>query len=116
MPLNLRSILRRRWVIAGAMCLALAAAAVFGFLFLVGRVMPSEYPVRAVLAERVASFAEGEIRYQERGAGEEALLLLHGFNAELGQWDAVWERIGDLPGRQLRIDIPGFGASRWSSH
>lgn len=117
-PLHLRSWLqlRRRWLLAGTVFLTMAAATFFGFLFLVGRVMPSEYPVQPVAAERMASFAQGEIRYEERGDGDEALLLLHGFNAELGQWQGVWDLIGDLPGRQLRIDIPGFGASRWTGH
>lgn len=58
---------------------------------------------------------DGIWRYQDRGAGDAALVLLHGFNQDAGVWDAVWRGLGTRSGRRLRVDLPGFGGSRFRS-
>jgi pimeloyl-ACP methyl ester carboxylesterase len=84
-------------------------------IMLIAKVTPSWYPEAEVANAQIAAFDGGVIRYQERGEGDSALLLLHGFNAEMVQWDGVWKRIEGHGGRQVRIDIPGFGASSWKT-
>ena len=45
------------------------------------------------------------------------MLMLHGFNGELANWDDVWKRLADEPcdARRVRLDLPGFGGSDWNS-
>jgi pimeloyl-ACP methyl ester carboxylesterase len=98
------------------MIVMIAAAGILaaGLPFLLlARVSPASYAVAKVEGERIAVFPEGVIRYQDSGEGAATLLFLHGFNAELGQWDQVWDRLAGCDARRLRIDVPGFGASAW---
>lgn len=93
--------------------LLILAALVFAPLLIVARVMPGWYPVQDVEDARMARFPEGTIRYQEAGEGDTVILLLHGFNAHLGQWERVWRELDRCACRRIRIDIPGFGQSDW---
>ena len=61
---------------------------------------------------RLAAFPDGVIRYEDVGAGTHALVLLHGFNGQLGHWNQVWDGLGSC-GRRIRLDIPGYGGSEW---
>lgn len=54
----------------------------------------------------------GRVRFEQAGGGAGALVLLHGFNGQLGQWNDVWSRLDECGGR-LRLDVPGFGGSDW---
>jgi len=58
---------------------------------------------------------EGIWRYEDSGAGDEALVLVHGFNQDAGVWDAVWRGLRTRSGRRLRVDLPGFGGSKFRS-
>jgi pimeloyl-ACP methyl ester carboxylesterase len=61
---------------------------------------------------RLADFPGGVIRYEDEGTGTHALVLLHGFNGQLGHWNQVWDGLGSC-GRRIRLDIPGYGGSEW---
>ena len=69
----------------------------------------------AVAGMRFAAVDGGVIRYQLDGEGTHTIVFLHGFNQDLSSWDAVWARLESCPVRRLRVDIPGFGASRFDT-
>lgn len=97
------------WSVLPLVVLAGLALAAMAGLAAVG---PDAPPLRTVAGERQAGVGEGVIRFQERGSGPEATVLLHGFNGQLADWDAVWERLEGCR-RVLRFDLPGFGGSVW---
>lgn len=92
----------------------LVALVVCAAAILVAWVSPKAPALTPVGDEQVASFSEGQIRFEERAEGAEAILLLHGFNGQLGDWNQVWSSLNGC-GHALRLDIPGFGASRWDT-
>jgi pimeloyl-ACP methyl ester carboxylesterase len=96
--------------------IAAAAVGLVGFVptVLVGQALPGTPATPDVPGTTVAKFADGEIRYQDEGAGDEAIVLLHGFNGHLGQWDAVWRGLEGCDCRRVRLDLPGFGGSAWA--
>ena len=98
-----------RW----AMALLLVALPVmfFGAMLLLASVTRASKPI-AVRGEQVAAINGGSVRYQMAGEGTEVVLFLHGFNGRLSMWDGVWTRLEQCPVRRLRVDVPGFGASR----
>jgi pimeloyl-ACP methyl ester carboxylesterase len=116
MDLMRRSPVDRRSVVAVSV-IALAATALVGFVptVIVGESLPGTPPTPAVAGTETARFDEGTIRYQQAGDGAHAILLLHGFNGHLGQWDGVWRELADCDCRRIRIDLPGFGASDWQT-
>jgi pyruvate dehydrogenase E2 component (dihydrolipoamide acetyltransferase) len=68
----------------------------------------------AIVAARGATsihLRAGNVRYETIGSGARAVLLLHGFNGQLGDWNQTWDLLGDCPARRIRIDLPGFGLS-----
>src|SRR5690349_4331419 len=93
---------------------SLAAAFVLCVLatpfWLLARTFPSAPTLIVVPGARTAHLSEGTIRFEDEGAGEHAVLLLHGFNGQLGYWDAAWQAMDACP-RKVRVDIPGFGGS-----
>ncbi|MEY4762494.1 MAG: hypothetical protein RLZZ200_2350 [Pseudomonadota bacterium] len=96
--------------------LAAAAVLLLGGSFIVLRhVMPSRYRPDVVAGATLIRVPDGQIRYELAGSGTETLLLLHGFQGNLNQWDPVWDRMGNCEVRRLRIDVPGFGDSRVDS-
>jgi pimeloyl-ACP methyl ester carboxylesterase len=97
--------------------IAVGLVALVGFVptVIVGASLPGTPPTPAVAGTQTARFPDGSIRYQEAGAGERTVLLLHGFNGHLGQWNAVWDRLEGCDCRRIRIDLPGFGGSTWDS-
>jgi len=97
--------------------IAVATAALVGFVptVIVGESLPGTPPTPAVPGTQTAGFANGTIRYQTAGEGTHAILLLHGFNGHLGQWDGVWRELADCDCRRIRIDLPGFGDSAWQT-
>lgn len=101
------------WWAGAVVLIAIVLALPF---IVIDRVMPGWYPVKPIPLARFETFAEGVIRYEDSGSGDTAVLLLHAFNAELGQWEEVWQALAGQQGqRLLRIDIPGFGASEWQA-
>lgn len=40
------------------------------------------------------------------------VLFLHGFNGQMSAWDRVWGKM-DGCGPKIRLDIPGYGRSKW---
>ncbi|MEQ8772611.1 MAG: alpha/beta fold hydrolase, partial [Erythrobacter sp.] len=50
------------------------------------------------------------LRYMEAGAGEEAVLLLHGFGGDGGNWMFVTEELAS-DYRTIALDLPGHGGS-----
>ncbi len=97
--------------------IAAATAALVGFvpIVIVGESLPGTPLTPAVPGTQTARFPGGAIRYQEAGQGEHAILFLHGFNGHLGQWDGVWRELQGCACRRIRIDLPGFGGSTWST-
>lgn len=111
-----RAPINRRFVLITTL-IAAAAAALVGFVptVVVGESLPGTPPTPAVPGTQTARFADGTIRYQEAGEGAHAVLLLHGFNGHLGQWNGVWRELEDCGCRRIRMDLPGFGDSAWDS-
>jgi pimeloyl-ACP methyl ester carboxylesterase len=97
--------------------IAVATAALVGFVptVIVGESLPGTPATPAGPGTKTARFDEGTIRYQDAGDGTHAILLLHGFNGHLGQWDGVWRELADCACRRIRIDLPGFGDSTWQT-
>jgi pimeloyl-ACP methyl ester carboxylesterase len=96
-------------VLAGALLLIGIAAAPF---ILLARTLPSAPDLIPVANARSVQLSEGAIRYEDEGTESHALLFLHGFNGQLGDWNAVWALLGDCA-RKVRVDIPGFGGSQF---
>lgn len=94
--------------------LAAALVAWFAAMTLLASVTRPNKPA-AVAGEQFAKISGGDIRYQMDGNGERVLLFLHGFNSNLNMWDSHWKQLEDCPVRRLRIDVPGFGASRFKT-
>jgi pimeloyl-ACP methyl ester carboxylesterase len=81
-------------------------------LVLLNWVSPQAPQLVRVEGEQTVEFADGTIRFQNRGEGAEATVFLHGFNGQLSDWDKVWSNVNRC-GRTIRLDIPGFGGSSW---
>jgi pimeloyl-ACP methyl ester carboxylesterase len=78
--------------------------------FLVPAPTAGEASERA-LADPDSQFAQINgltIHYKERGAGDRAFVLLHGFGASAFSWHAVMEPLSEL-GRVVAYDRPAFG-------
>jgi pimeloyl-ACP methyl ester carboxylesterase len=97
--------------------IAVATAALVGFVptVIVGESLPGTPATPDIAGTQMARFEDGTIRYQDAGDGTHAILLLHGFNGHLGQWDGVWRELEDCACRRIRIDLPGFGDSTWQT-
>ena len=95
-------------------CLVAAMLMAVGTAMLLNAVCPKAPPVVRVDDERILTQGQGVIRHQSRGHGSEAVVLLHGFNGQLGDWNAVWDRL-DGCGHTVRLDLPGFGGSVWNT-
>ena len=97
------------WLVSVPVC------SFFLTLILLAAATPRSNKPVAVRGEEFAPIKSGAIRYQIVGEGGHVVLFLHGFNQHLGIWDAVWARLENCPVRRLRIDVPGFGASRFDT-
>jgi pimeloyl-ACP methyl ester carboxylesterase len=97
--------------------IAVATAALVGFVptVIVGESLPGTPATPDIAGTQMARFDDGTIRYQDAGDGTHAIMLLHGFNGHLGQWDGVWRELEDCACRRIRIDLPGFGDSTWQT-
>jgi len=102
----------RRPTAAVALAFVLAALLALPFLAL-GLAMPRQGQPAPLPAARTLYLPEGSWRYEEAGSGDEVVLFLHGFNQDAGAWDAVWVRLDACRCRRIRVDLPGFGASRF---
>ena len=81
-------------------------------LIVIACTFPSAPALIEVPGAQLTKLSDGQIRYEDEGAGPNAVLFLHGFNGQLGYWNPTWQALGDC-GRRVRIDIPGFGGSRF---
>jgi pimeloyl-ACP methyl ester carboxylesterase len=82
-------------------------------LFKLNRMAPKSHPVTESSDTKLVHLDDSIVRYQESGQGSQAIILLHGFNANLTQFDGVWSELtaSDPLTRVIRLDIPGYGAS-----
>lgn len=99
----------------GLLVLLAIALITLAALLLLARVMPGGYFTESVPDQKFVELADGVVRYQDLGTGKTALILLHGFNGNLANWDEVWDYLEDCGVRRVRLDIPGFGQSGWAS-
>ena len=107
---------RRSVLIIALIVVASAALVLLVLTVIVGQSLPGTPATPAVAGTETARFPDGTIRYQEAGQGEHAIVLLHGFNGHLGQWDEVWGELEGCECRRIRIDLPGFGDSEWQTN
>ncbi|HUN93853.1 MAG TPA: alpha/beta hydrolase [Burkholderiaceae bacterium] len=105
---------RNSAILGVALTLVVAGLVLLPFVVL-GLTMPRNGRPAELGVAHTLAVEDGVWRYEDEGSGEEALLLLHGFNQDAGIWDAVWQRLGTCPSRRIRVDLPGFGASRFRS-
>lgn len=102
----------KTWMALALLALGIVIAAP---LLLVGLSMPSLRSPGPLPTERSLATPEGNWRYEEAGEGDSALLLLHGFNQGLDQWDGVWAQLSACGQRRIRVDLPGFAGSRFNN-
>jgi pimeloyl-ACP methyl ester carboxylesterase len=78
---------------------------------------PRSQPVPENSNTKWLQLSDSKVRYQETGQGDTAIILLHGFNANLSQFDDTWLKLINFnPSiRIIRLDIPGYGASQSNS-
>ena len=55
--------------------------------------------------------ALGPLAYRDCGAGQPAIVCLHGFCQSSLYWEPILERLGGARARAVAVDLPGFGAS-----
>jgi pimeloyl-ACP methyl ester carboxylesterase len=105
-----------RSAIVGAVAFQLTAL-VLGFALLLAFTISGRYSGGAHPESRMLQLSGGPVRYVEEGeaSGDPPLLLLHGYQGTLSQWDDTWAMLQSCPVRRFRIDIPGFGLSVWDS-
>jgi len=60
--------------------------------------------------DRYAPFSAGRVHYQSRGAGPDAVVLIHGWSCDATFWQAQAEALG-AGRRVLTLDLIGFGKS-----
>lgn len=108
-----RSPIHRKAVLIFTLIVVVIALVALLPVVVVGQSLPTAPPTPAVAGTETARFDQGTIRYQDAGRGDSTVLLLHGFNGHLGQWDRVWSGLADCECRRIRIDLPGFGDSKW---
>jgi pimeloyl-ACP methyl ester carboxylesterase len=106
---------RNPLLIIGLIAAAVVALLALVLTVVVGESLPGTPATPAVPGTETARFPDGTIRYQEAGEGEHAIVLLHGFNGHLSQWDGVWRDLEGCDCRRIRVDLPGFGGSSWDS-
>jgi len=51
------------------------------------------------------------IYYDERGQGEQTILILHGWGSNISRWTTVMDQLAEKGYRCLALDLPGFGQS-----
>ncbi|MHC4134595.1 MAG: alpha/beta fold hydrolase [Planctomycetota bacterium] len=74
----------------------------------VGLVLPAGGRRAQPDRDRFVTVLGARLAYRTEGSGEATLILLHGFGGSLEEWGPVVPR---LPGRVIRLDLVGFGAS-----
>lgn len=74
----------------------------------VGLVLPSGGRRPRPERDRFVTVLGSRVAYRSEGAGAPTLVLLHGFGGTLEEWDPL---VPHLPGRVVRLDLMGFGAS-----
>jgi len=74
----------------------------------VGLVLPSGGRRPQADLDRFVRVLGARLAYRMDGSGEATLILLHGFGGSLEEWEPLVPR---LPGRVVRLDLPGYGAS-----
>ncbi len=85
-------------------------------LFLcIGIFSPGKYKVEKIPEQQFITFEDGKIRFQISANQEHSILLLHGFNGSMNQWNSLWPQLQSCSRSIVRIDIPGFGESEWQT-
>jgi pimeloyl-ACP methyl ester carboxylesterase len=100
-----------------AVVTALLVLGAMGFVLLLTRAIPARFPGGDHPESRMVKLSRGPVRYVEEGEPSHVppLLLLHGYQGTLSQWNDTWEKLQTCPAHRIRIDIPGFGHSVWDS-
>lgn len=102
--------------IALAVVVAVLTVLYVGGILLLARTLPGRYPGGDHPESRVVQLPGGPVRYVEEGNNSRVpLLLLHGYQGTLSQWNDAWAQLQSCPVRRIRLDIPGFGHSVWRS-
>jgi abhydrolase domain-containing protein 6 len=104
-----------------AAALAIAACGLLGvavgFSLLLALTISGRYTGGLHPESQMLQLSGGPVRYVEEGepSGNPPLLLLHGYQGTLSQWNDTWASLGSCPAQRIRVDIPGFGLSVWDS-
>lgn len=53
----------------------------------------------------------GPLAYRDCGAGQPAIVCVHGFCQSSLYWEPILDRLGSVGARAIAVDLPGFGAS-----
>lgn len=99
---------RRALILKLALVLVLLGIGLYlAAVVVVGLVLPSggRSPVER---DRFVTVLGARLAYRSTGSGEPTLILLHGFGGSLEEWEPVAPH---LPGRVVRLDLVGYGAS-----
>ncbi len=94
--------------------LAILLVLYFCFVICLGVVMPHQW-YADVTQTQTLEFPQGSIRYTESGSGENAVILLHGYNSQINIWNHIWSDM-DACTHTIRLDLPGFGGSQWQTN
>ena len=87
--------------------LVLAIGLYLAAVVVVGLVLPSGGR-RPVERDRFVTVLGARLAYRSTGSGEPTLILLHGFGGSMEEWEPL---VPGLPGRVVRLDLVGYGAS-----
>lgn len=99
-----------------AIAALLLGAFVLGFALLLALTLPGRYAGGVHPEAELLQLPGGPVRYaEERASAAPPLLLLHGYQGTLSQWNGTWASLQSCPAGRIRVDIPGFGLSVWDS-
>jgi len=95
-------------------CSIFLLATLLIILFAIDFYSPSTYKVKNIDGDEFIAYKDGKIRFQRQGNEKHSIVLLHGFNGSLNNWNNVWPHLSSCASA-IRLDIPGFGQSEWKS-
>jgi pimeloyl-ACP methyl ester carboxylesterase len=83
-------------------------------VLILGLIMPSSWYTEVDQA-KYWMHPEGSVRYTQVGESDQAIIFLHGFNAQINLWNDVWNKMHGCA-NAIRLDLPGFGGSKWNTN